>query len=185
MQSPSCFCVWVCPHKFLNAWANLYETWYVRVCHGNWTHLNGVLHKSLPSVCVSVCVSLLSLQVHCSVKCVPPFGARQQLGKHFLAATNTRNNRRIVGQVILCAVCGSVCESPLWYPWYQHSAILKCTRIRKYYSVPEFGNIMLHFVLEAPTRNMKHKPPPVLIWSAFFFLQIWLIPWFRNPPLFA
>jgi hypothetical protein len=36
---------------------SLYETWYV--CRDTWAHLNGVLHKSLPPVCVSVCVSLL------------------------------------------------------------------------------------------------------------------------------
>jgi hypothetical protein len=35
---------------------NLYETWYAY--HGTWTHLNGVLHKSFPSVCQSVCVTL-------------------------------------------------------------------------------------------------------------------------------
>jgi hypothetical protein len=27
------------------------------VYHGIWAHLNGVLHKSLSSVCVSICVS--------------------------------------------------------------------------------------------------------------------------------
>jgi hypothetical protein len=36
---------------------------------GNWAHLSGVLHKNLPSVCVSVCISLLSLQGSGSVKC--------------------------------------------------------------------------------------------------------------------
>jgi hypothetical protein len=45
------------------------------VYHGTWAHLNGVLHKSFSSVCVSVCVSLLSLQGNGSVKCIPPFGA--------------------------------------------------------------------------------------------------------------
>jgi hypothetical protein len=49
-------CVSVYPtHQLLNASINLYETWCV--CHGNWFRLNGVLHKSLPSICVSVCVS--------------------------------------------------------------------------------------------------------------------------------
>jgi hypothetical protein len=37
----------------LNVWTNLFKTWYVY--HGTWTHLNGVLHKSLPSVCMPVC----------------------------------------------------------------------------------------------------------------------------------
>jgi hypothetical protein len=88
----------------LNAWTNLYETWYV--CHGTWAHLNGVLHKSAPSVCVSVCVSLLSLRGKGSVKCITPFVARLRLGKHVPAATNKRNNRRIVGGV--WCVCLSV-----------------------------------------------------------------------------
>jgi hypothetical protein len=79
-----------------------YETWYAY--HGNWAHLNGVLHKSFPSVCVSVCVSLLSLQGNCSVKCILPFGARKRLGKHVSAAANTSNNRRIVGRVIFYVI---------------------------------------------------------------------------------
>jgi hypothetical protein len=32
-----------------------------------------LLHRSLPSVCVSVCVSLLSLLDKGTVKCIPPF----------------------------------------------------------------------------------------------------------------
>jgi hypothetical protein len=86
----------------LNAWTNLYETWYV--CHGTWAHLNGVLHKSLPSVCMSLCVSLLSLLGKGSVKCIPPFVARQRLSKYNPAGTNTRNSRRIVGRVIFYAI---------------------------------------------------------------------------------
>jgi Mn2+/Fe2+ NRAMP family transporter len=59
MRSPCNLCVCVCvsvypPHQLLNAWTNLCETWYV--CHGTWAYLDGVLHKSLLSVCVSVCV---------------------------------------------------------------------------------------------------------------------------------
>jgi hypothetical protein len=38
-------------YQLLNAWTNLYETCYVY--HGTWAHLNDILHKSLPSVCVS------------------------------------------------------------------------------------------------------------------------------------
>jgi hypothetical protein len=34
-------------------------------------HLNGVLHKSLPYVCVAVCVALLSLLGKGPVKCIP------------------------------------------------------------------------------------------------------------------
>jgi hypothetical protein len=38
----------------------------------------------------------------CVCKCIPPIVARH--GEHVLAATNTRNNRRIVGCVVFCAV---------------------------------------------------------------------------------
>jgi hypothetical protein len=104
----------------LNVWTNLYETWYVLVYHGIWVHLNGVLHKSLPSGYVSICVSLLSWQGNGSVKCIPPFGAKQQLGKHIPTAMNTCNNRRIVGCVFFYAVHVWSKES-LWvclYPSY-------------------------------------------------------------------
>jgi hypothetical protein len=95
MRSPSCLCS---PHPFLNAWTNFHETWYVY--HGIGAHLNGVVYKSLPSVCVS----LPSLQGNGSVKCLPPFGDTQRLGKHVPAATNIRNNTRIARHVIFCAV---------------------------------------------------------------------------------
>jgi hypothetical protein len=39
-----------------------------------------------------------------SVKCIPPFVARERFGKYVPVATNTRNNRRIVGRVIFYAV---------------------------------------------------------------------------------
>jgi hypothetical protein len=79
-----------------NAWTNLHETWYVY--HGTSVHLNCVLLKSLPSACVSVCLSRLSLLGNGSVKCIPPFVARRHLGKHVPVVTNTSNNRRIVGR---------------------------------------------------------------------------------------
>jgi hypothetical protein len=82
----------------LNAWTNLYETWYAY--HGTWAHLNGVLHKSLPSVCVSVCV-------------FPLIVARQRLCKHVPATTNTRNNRRIIGRVVFYAI-RVVSKESLW-----------------------------------------------------------------------
>jgi hypothetical protein len=64
----------------------------------------GVLHTSLSSVCVSVYVSLLSLQGNGSIKHILPFGARQWFGKHIPVAKNTRYNRRIIGSVIFYAV---------------------------------------------------------------------------------
>jgi hypothetical protein len=71
------------------------------VYHGNWAHPNGILHKSLPLVSVSLCVLLLLLLGKGLVKCIPPFVARQWLSKHVPTATNTRNNRRTVGCVCL------------------------------------------------------------------------------------
>jgi hypothetical protein len=56
------------------AWTNLYETWYVY--YGIWTHVNGVLHKFLLSVCV--CMFILHVV------------ARQRLGIHVPAAKNAR-----------------------------------------------------------------------------------------------
>jgi hypothetical protein len=50
MRSPFCVSVYP-PHQVLKAWTNHYETWCVY--HGTWAHLNGVLHKTLPPVCVS------------------------------------------------------------------------------------------------------------------------------------
>jgi hypothetical protein len=67
----------------------------------SWANLSSVLHKSLLSVCVSVCGSLLSLLGKGLVKCFSPVIARQRPGKHVPAATNTRNNKRIAGRVCL------------------------------------------------------------------------------------
>jgi hypothetical protein len=44
------------PPQLLNAWTRLYETWYVH--HGTWAHINGVIHKSLPSACLCMCIPL-------------------------------------------------------------------------------------------------------------------------------
>jgi hypothetical protein len=53
-------CVSVYPFLLTSeCWTHLYETWYV--CHDTWADLNILLHESLPSVCVSVCVSTLLL----------------------------------------------------------------------------------------------------------------------------
>jgi hypothetical protein len=57
----------------LNAWTNIYETWYVY--HGTWAHLNDVLQEFLPSVYMSIYVS--------------PVVVMQRHGKDVTAATNT------------------------------------------------------------------------------------------------
>jgi hypothetical protein len=41
-------------YQLLNVRTSLYETLYVY--HSTWFHLSGVLHKSFPSVCVSICI---------------------------------------------------------------------------------------------------------------------------------
>jgi hypothetical protein len=46
------------------------------VYHGTWAHLNVLIKKSLPSVCVSVCVSLATIV------------ARQRLSRNVTAVTN-------------------------------------------------------------------------------------------------
>jgi hypothetical protein len=51
--------------------------WMPYVYHGTGAHLSGVLHKSLPSVCVCMCIPL-SLLGNGSVKCIPPFIVRSQ-----------------------------------------------------------------------------------------------------------
>jgi hypothetical protein len=62
-------CLCIPPYHLLNAWTNLYETWYAY--HGTLAHLNGVLPKSIPTICVSVCVILLSLLDNGSVNTFP------------------------------------------------------------------------------------------------------------------
>jgi hypothetical protein len=52
-------------------------------------------------LCVSVCVSLLSLLGNVSLKCTPLFIATQRFGKHIPAAKNSHNTRKIVGRFCL------------------------------------------------------------------------------------
>jgi hypothetical protein len=53
------------PLLTFEALTNLSENWYVY--HGTWAHLNGLIKKSLPSVCVYMCITL-SLLGNGSVK---------------------------------------------------------------------------------------------------------------------
>jgi hypothetical protein len=57
-----------------------------------------------PLACVFVCVSLQSFQGNGSVKFIPPFYAKQRLGRHLPTAKNTSYNTRIVGRLIFYAV---------------------------------------------------------------------------------
>jgi hypothetical protein len=70
--------------------------------------------------CVSVCVFRLSLQSNGSVKCIPPFGARQRLGKHVPAQRiHTTIEELLDASFSVLSVsyqrrvCGSVFVSPL------------------------------------------------------------------------
>jgi hypothetical protein len=62
-------CLWI-PPPLTFEWQNQ-SLWNMVHIYGTWAYLNGVLHKSLPSVCVSVCVSLLPLLGKGSVKGTP------------------------------------------------------------------------------------------------------------------
>jgi hypothetical protein len=76
-------CLCIPHHQLPNISTSLYETWYVN--NGPWVHLNGVLHKSLPSVCVYNFIF-----------------ARQRFGKKcYLGNKYTNKNRRIVWRVVL------------------------------------------------------------------------------------
>jgi hypothetical protein len=80
------------PHQLLNAWTNLYENWYVY--HETWTHINSLLHKSLPPVCVSAySICPLLFLGKGSEKCIPP------------SLLGNGNNRSTVGRVVFYAVC--------------------------------------------------------------------------------
>jgi hypothetical protein len=80
-----CLCVCV-SSPILNAWTNLYETWYVY--HGTWAHLNGLI-KNNPfhhSVCLYVYPLIVARQ---RLGKNPPVVALQRLGRNVTAVTNT------------------------------------------------------------------------------------------------
>jgi hypothetical protein len=83
MRSPCCVCACVCP---ISAFECLNQSLWKLVCTSwTWANLNGVLHKSLTSVCVCMCI--------------PPIVARQRLDKHVAATRNCWRCR------FLCGVC--------------------------------------------------------------------------------
>jgi hypothetical protein len=70
-------CLWI---PFPSTSECLNQSVWNLVCtvhHGAWGHLNGVLHKFLPSVCVSVCLSFTV--------------ARKRLGENVTAVMNTNS----------------------------------------------------------------------------------------------
>jgi hypothetical protein len=80
-------CLWIPTLLIFNGWISLYETWYVH--HGTRVHLNGLIKKSLPSVCVSVCVSSYRCIATARFSKNPPIVARQRLGRNVTAERNT------------------------------------------------------------------------------------------------
>jgi hypothetical protein len=78
------------------------------------THLNGVRYESLPSLCVSVSVSILKLLNEGLVKCNPPFVARKRLGKDVSAPTNAH---AIVEEILDACVCIPCNNSVKTFPW--------------------------------------------------------------------
>jgi hypothetical protein len=114
-----CVCVCVClrvrmctsPHQLLSAWTNFYETWYVY--HGTRVRLSGLLHKwhtgwlegyikSIPSICVSVCVSR-TLLGNDSINTLP----RQWIHAATEGPLNASPFMRPVSYQRI--ICGSVC----------------------------------------------------------------------------
>jgi hypothetical protein len=65
-------------------------------------HLNGVLHKSISSIYMSICISPLSLLDNGS-------------GKRYCNSECRRNNRRIVEHVVFCAVCVVPWKAGDWF----------------------------------------------------------------------
>jgi hypothetical protein len=86
-------CVSGCPpYRLLNALTNLYETWYVY--HNTWAHFSGVLPKSLPSICVTVWISLLSLLGNGSVNTFPPQRIQATIGQ-FLGSPHNSDSKTV------------------------------------------------------------------------------------------
>jgi hypothetical protein len=108
MWSPRC----VCESRSTNFWMPepvVRETWYVY--HATWAHLNGVLHESLWSVCVSVCVAILLVLGKGCEKCIP-------ISLPGYGSTNTFSRQRIhsiIEELLDACVCVSVCVS--FYRW--------------------------------------------------------------------
>jgi hypothetical protein len=101
MRSPCCLCVCVPPPN--NFWMPypIFIKLGKHIMAPEPISMAYFLNPSHQSVCLSVCVSLLSLPGKGSVKYIPPFVTRQRLSKHVPVATNTLNNRINVGHVCL------------------------------------------------------------------------------------
>jgi hypothetical protein len=98
-------------YQLLNSRTNLYETWYVY--HGTWAYLSGALHKCLPSVCVSVNVSLLSLLGNGKVYTFPRQRTREkiELLDASFSVRYVSYQRRVCGSVCVSLHC---CKASAW-----------------------------------------------------------------------
>jgi hypothetical protein len=116
---PVCVSVYPPPsrHQLLNAWTHLYEIWYVY--HGTWANLNCLLHTSLPSVCVCMCM--------------PPIVARQWLNIHIPVAMNTWNKEELL-----------YASFSVWSVSYQRRVCGVCLCI----PLPLQGNGSVHMLLQ-------------------------------------
>jgi hypothetical protein len=97
-------CLWISPHASTSECLNQSSLNLVQI---TWHLSPSQTHTSqIPpiSVCVSPCVSILSLLGKDSVKNIPPFIASQRLCKHDPTAKNTRNNRIILKCVNFYAI---------------------------------------------------------------------------------
>jgi hypothetical protein len=73
MRPPCHLRLCISPYQRLNAWTNIYETWYVQ--HGTWAHLDAYfINPAHQSTCVYVNA---------------PIDAKQMIDKNVTAATNT------------------------------------------------------------------------------------------------
>jgi hypothetical protein len=131
-----------------------------------------LLQKFLPSFCVSVCVSLLSLLGKGSVKYIPLIVARQRLGEHVPAATNTRNNRRIVGRVIFYAV-RVLSKKSLWVclciplSLLANNSVTTFPRQRR-----TVGDIVFYAVRVVSKENKRLVLPTTSCWFVGFILFV-------------
>jgi hypothetical protein len=123
-----------------------------------WIHLNGIFHKTLLSVCVPVCVSLLSLLGKGSVKCIRSWVARQRVGKDVPAA---RNVRKI--EDLLTCVFVSLCI-PLWL--LGNNSVKTFPRQRRI-----VGGFIFHEAPVVSNKSRRYSSPEILLYDDVFIVH--------------
>jgi hypothetical protein len=110
------------------------------------------INLSYQSVCLYV--YLLSLLSKGSVKCIPPFIARQRLNKHVPASMNTLNNRRIVGRVCLPVYSPNDARSqlsknvPVATKNWRHHFICGTFYVKGKYGIGSFHNLLFLRIIQ-------------------------------------